>query len=367
MGALERDLKSPFVEKETPCPVCGIKYPQTFFRQHLFAPLKMDTDKHVTEYQWLSDDVLRVHPPYYFLYSCPHCSFTDLTNDYLHPDDNMFNHDIISAYRNLKPKQHDIVDFLGSHLWYDNIDHPSALNLHFLALFIQLQTKRELQDTHKIGRILLRIAWLYRELDGEEDKALDNGPFFSYDSYSLFFDALKEMWPSVPGNESVALSSVILHFQLALEADPRFDDDESYVTLAELIMDLMIRSENLDAAFNMVRSISIVGSDARVRIRRRLREHRMDDETYRRTEKSMNRVNDVLERVGETHHALINRVIEREMPRIQSIVKKLADKPWDRIEAELLQNDFTPAIIANLKGEGGALEHLANKKKFWLF
>lgn len=357
--------KSPFVEKDTLCAACETQAPQRFFRQHLFVAAQTDSDQHILEYQWLSNDVEQVPVQYYQLYSCPNCCFTDFARDYLNPEANPFSTALVRCFQAMDSRKQALLDLVAGHCWTDNLDHGSAMNLYFMALLIQLLPERSEQNAYKIGRLLLRIAWLYREHHAEGPLSLNGGPFFAYSSYDAFFEELRQHWGEVPASESEAMQSAVLYFQLALEADSRFDDDEKYMTLAELIMDILVRCENVEAAFKMVSHISLAGSAARARLRTRLKQGRMDEETYRRMEKSMNRVNDVMEHAGDTHHELVAIQAERELPRIQTIVAAHGDQPWPVIEKALKGENIAPAIISHLTAEGRPLATRAAKKKGW--
>jgi len=117
----------------------------------------------VTKYKWLSEKCEVAHPPLYFVFYCPECHFADAANDFSKPLDNEFSKLVIRQFQKMSPKWKTRVDFLIGHIDYENLDFRSALALHLLALCIQRISMPDSQDNYKIGRLFLRVAWLYRE------------------------------------------------------------------------------------------------------------------------------------------------------------------------------------------------------------
>ncbi|MFW6286849.1 MAG: DUF2225 domain-containing protein [Candidatus Sumerlaeota bacterium] len=160
---MSEELVSPFLETQLKCPACGSASPQRSFKSRIFLPEERESDQHVTGYRWMIENVQHVHPPYYFLYFCPKCFYTDITNEYTNIAANPFGKRVIKAYLEADKRRKLIVEFISRHINYDDIDFPSALNLHYLAIYIQMLLPEESRDSYKIARLLLRIAWLFRE------------------------------------------------------------------------------------------------------------------------------------------------------------------------------------------------------------
>jgi hypothetical protein len=156
-------LRSPFYEKETPCPACRATSTQRFFKIRWVLPKERESDQHVVRYRWLDDKVEPVHPPYYFVAYCPHCFFADQFEDYNKPQEVDNGRYILDMYRRSGGRSNPVVSFLGERVRYQEIDFESALNLHLLAAYTQLQVPPDSRAHYKLGRILLRVAWLYRE------------------------------------------------------------------------------------------------------------------------------------------------------------------------------------------------------------
>ena len=157
------DVQSAFIKKPLACPACRKTCPQRFFRQRMFVADEKEPDQHVVKYKWLNASVEPVNPAHYFLLHCPFCFYTDTTEDFanaLQTDKGVF---AVKAFKGLSGKRRALVDLLGKHVDYDAVDFRSALNLHFLAVLTQMFSEKEQWDHYKIARLVLRVAWLYRE------------------------------------------------------------------------------------------------------------------------------------------------------------------------------------------------------------
>ncbi len=159
-------LKSPFVEKAISCPVCKRKWKQRFFRQRMFMPAEKESDQHVLRYKWLTQDVQKVHPQYYSLFFCPHCKYTDTSDDFGKPDKSPSGRRVLKEFTKSAGNTA-LIQLIAQHIDYEDIDFESALNLHFLAILLQSLSEEDLQDAYKLARLYLRVAWLYRERDSE--------------------------------------------------------------------------------------------------------------------------------------------------------------------------------------------------------
>lgn len=169
---MTQEAKSPFIEKSVKCPACKQLSQQRAFRSRMFTSQTTESDQHVVSYKWLNQDVKRVHPPHYFLYYCPYCFYTDISDEFSAQDVTPSYRRIIKSFNNVGEKQRQIIELIGQHVHYDEIDFASALNLHFLAIFGQMLPPSEMQDCYKIARLLLRAAWLYRENRPDADDSV---------------------------------------------------------------------------------------------------------------------------------------------------------------------------------------------------
>ncbi len=152
-------------EKSVVCPCCTktllLKYPNP----RLYVVAKRESDQHVTEYTWLHGIKTDVIPHYYSVWQCPFCLFADFKEnvedfkrsaknkqliDSLNGVRQSEKFNILKGLRRLSMKGHTPLGVLAMHL--------SAI---YMAL---LPNEKEARNYQKIGRLFLRLAWLYREL-----------------------------------------------------------------------------------------------------------------------------------------------------------------------------------------------------------
>jgi len=165
-----------FIERDVKCPACREVSTQRAFRRNVFEPHKVEDDQHVVEYRWLVDTATRVHPPFYFVQYCPNCSYASLAEDFENPFDTETATQALRGFKRATEFQRIVIDMLANAITYDNIQFDSALYLHLLALHQQRLAPESARDDYKIGRLALRIAWLYREQEsGPEQETADEG------------------------------------------------------------------------------------------------------------------------------------------------------------------------------------------------
>ncbi|HOD50002.1 MAG TPA: DUF2225 domain-containing protein [Candidatus Hydrogenedentes bacterium] len=154
--------QSPFVHKAIACPACHTKTEHRFFRQRVFLAEEAEPDQHVIRYKWASGDVQRVNPLYYALYFCPQCFYADVAEEFGKPFESESGMAAVKAFTKAISKD-TLLQLVGEHIDYEDIDFEVALRLHFMAILIQSLVEKELQDPYKLARLYLRLAWLYRE------------------------------------------------------------------------------------------------------------------------------------------------------------------------------------------------------------
>lgn len=445
--------RSPFVEKPVTCPACGQASPQRFIRSRVFAPGERESDQHVLNYRWLDSAYSPIHPPYYFLFHCPHCYFTDISEDFLEPSNSPFSKRLFKVLSEIPDRERLLVELLRRHVNYADIDFGSALNLHFIALIQQQLPPRDLQDSYKIARLQLRAAWLYREqtsqLEGTrklpvvEDimtaakefdlaifrlkekcdslvqaigqrineqeneipektenpyRAIQTGltrvvesgfreshklketckrdragtlfaaadaeakPFFAFPTYQAFLDKLKDLWPLAPADEIEAMRGAVQNFERAISTDPRLEDSKSHHGVLSLIVDLMVRSDDLNGAFTMVRSLFKADSDNRQRLQKELQNKEIDEHQKNRIRNEIERANVSIQQIGELRHGLMDQIVQRDKAKIQGIVEQNAESTAEEIDKALEASGVPADIIARLRDKGGMLEFAGKKK-----
>ena len=157
------ETQSAFFTRDTACPACKEVYPQRHIRLRAVMPLQKESDQHIIEYKWANPQIQQVHPSFYFLHYCPQCFYTDTIEDFETPDNSEYSRWSIKCHREAQKQSDPALSLLGTGVDYNSINFESAMRMHFLAAYIQLQSPADVLDCYKIGRLFLRIAWLYRE------------------------------------------------------------------------------------------------------------------------------------------------------------------------------------------------------------
>ncbi len=429
------DGTSPFIYRPVHCPICGEEHQQPHFRLRLYLESERESDGHVLHYKWLNERARPVHPPHYYLYHCPHCYFTDVTTDYRDRGESEFSPLVERTVRRLPDKEKALLAFLAQRVDYSNIDSDSALALHYIAAYIQLLLPEDTRDNLKIGRLALRIAWLFREqgpAEGGEIKdpvrrdaleavtefegrlhqvmqgwqrtnqallsQLEGGKnlirkhrdnveklleTLSTELYRLkvlckdgvspastgngtealqeFLARLKGMWSTVPTDEVEAMRMAVRYLDKAISRDPIFDDAQTYLNAISLIIDVMIRCGDFDAAFDMVRAIYRNATQARAALQERLRNPDLDETAKQRVRNRMRGLSRSLEHAAELRRKLIGKLIERDRDSIRKIIAAHAGAPVQNVVAALEKSGISPGVVGYLK-EQGELDPKKTKK-----
>ena len=447
---------SPFIEKTFSCPVCDARGKHRLLRERIFVAEDRESDQHITQYRWLREVTQQAHPPYFFLLYCPECLYADTAEDFAAPNKNTFLPLLTRALRNAGEKERLVIQLLGAQVKGRRADFETNLALHLLAVYQHSLPKKDFQDAYKIGRLLLRTAWLYREqgasgaqelhvalredaarperaiatlleqvdvlktaLDqlaekwdafgahlkvcqdekentgggsvedvfaerqkniepllssmGDEisrlriackqelaaavkpELAKAERPARSESDLQAFFEKVQALWPSVPTDEGEAMRMAIPFFQRTLSSDPRIDSAQAQFSLVSLITDLLIRCDDLDKAFVMVREMYKSAATARQSCLEKLRDPNLDAAARRRFEARGNRAGESLEQASELRYQLIDLLIERNRPTIDKVLAEHRGAAREVLEKALLERGVPPGILPRLLEEGGSL------------
>lgn len=425
------DGVSPFVYKPIECPICNEMHDQPHFRLRMFAEVERESDGHVLQYKWLNDRVKPINPAYYYLYHCPHCCFTDITTEYKNPRENQFHPLVERAYSRLTDRDKEVLIFLRGNLNYADIAFRDALALHYLAAYLQLLLPEDAQDSLKIGRLLLRIAWIFREQGASTGDEIKNplrrdalSALEAYDGqlqqlfhhwqktsqalipqiaeadresgqaenpyrrhrdrieklleaqvaevYRLktlcrsgveaeggaasstqdFLSTVKSLWPFAPMDEIEAMRMAIVYLEAAVSRDAAFDDPQAHLNGISLLIDLMVRCEDFDAAFTMIRGIYRNATYARGTLQETLRNPELDETAKHKIRNKIKGLSRSVEHAGELRRKLLGVLIDRDRGTIRRVISENAGAPIEQTASALEQHGISPGVIAFLKESG---------------
>lgn len=440
------ETQSPFLVREIPCPSCEKLGTHRIVRKRAVSPIQKESDQHVTEYKWSSTKIHQVHPPFYFLHYCTECHYVDTIEDFADPESNEYSRWTLKAHSTAVESGDETINLISEPLLYGELDFDSAFRLHLLATYIQLLSPQDVLDNYKIARLLLRTAWLYRELEervsqsksakpdsNSDDMAADPHAALlnhfdenmqsmyaasskweslcdavtrhlelQFDESEIAFEAemsdvreaithanqkmnqaknaclkhiaaeteqiearstgsefvtrdasflnkLKLLWPLAPENEIEAMRAATRYFERALSSDPRLDSMDAYFQVASLSVDLLMRCGDIDAAFGFVRGIHSNAMEARQGYMEKLRDDDIDDDTKRKTKGLLKRTTESLECAVELRAELMNKLVERERPKIESILNKAGAPNGKSAESVLIEGGVPVGLINYIK------------------
>ncbi len=348
------ELLSPFLNRPVKCPVCARTHTHRMFRVHLFMPKDIEDDQHVAAYRWQAPNTKPVHPPYFALYHCPHCYFTDLVDDFREPARCKNSYFILKTFGAFQPEIDRLVEFMGRHLDYEKINFHSALTLHYLTLFIQSTIPEDVQDTFKIGRLALRIAWLFREenagLEVPDGPLTCKGqPYSGFSSYQDFLLELRQHWPEAPTNEEESTRFACSFIEKAIASDTRFDRPAKYYQGVKLLLCLLNRQGNLDRAYDTVRGIYAQGSQSRLECQRTLSKPETSQHVREQIVADLRVVNTYMADAGALRDELLDKMVERDYPKVLDTVRANLSLPPKELEKAVLQAGVLPEVFRRIQ------------------
>lgn len=221
----------PYFIKQISCPVCGSQNVHHYLKDNQYIVQQKDIDQYPLKYDWYNPRYKKYNPLYFFLFYCNNCHFADERFSYMNPykynDHQKFS--ILKTIHKERYLSDETIDFLSQYISYPEMDYTSAINLHLLALYIQMgPSDSRYQDEEKIARFAHRLGWLFRENvyvgAYSEEEEIINQFTMMYENYqSSFlqtlasFERLKEWWADrLKKEEAGEEKSVLSTFELDL-------------------------------------------------------------------------------------------------------------------------------------------------------
>lgn len=161
---MARDI---FLKKNVVCPVCKSPSEAQYPNPRLYAAGNKDSDMRVTSYRWAEGAETSVLPHYYAVWQCPNCMFADLADEVFNPKGASMKSRLHNAFGDIGMEQKLVLASLKKLQTQGEMSHDNALSAHLTALFISELPPKEDRNHNKIGRLALRVGWLYREVKGD--------------------------------------------------------------------------------------------------------------------------------------------------------------------------------------------------------
>lgn len=156
--------KNIFVQKDIVCPACQNAFPVKYPNPKLYAAVSRDEDQRVTAYSWTMGIQTDILPHHYSVLQCPHCFLADFYERLEKPLLDRKSREIIQRVQKMTPSQRLILQKLRQGVKEGGMDVTGAIMVHLAALFCTLSSGDEKWIDHlRLGRLCLRLSWLYRE------------------------------------------------------------------------------------------------------------------------------------------------------------------------------------------------------------
>ncbi|MDR3671290.1 MAG: DUF2225 domain-containing protein [Holophaga sp.] len=159
--------EEPLLSKLIQCPACERKVPLRIANPRLYTVASRESDRHVTGYRWVHGILTDVLPHHYRVWQCPECLFADLAENVDRDTPDPFAEAVREAFQDISIEKHMVLESLRKLVPGEELDPKGAIAIHLAALLITTLPPPGRQVDHsKLGQLALRLAWLFRELDG---------------------------------------------------------------------------------------------------------------------------------------------------------------------------------------------------------
>ena len=349
--------KNPFYNRSVKCPVCNTPNDLRWFQGKTYSERNVDLDKHVGSYAWTEKSYEKYHPPFYYMWHCQNCHYTDAYMEFENPTKETY-----SNFRFLKEvfidTYHDdervekIIDKLGENINYDKINYYQAIKLHFLAIFIQeMLEDPEEKDDFKLGRYYLRTGWLFRELnmkkDIDEKVKITLGKLIEY---------LKKGWPEVIANEKEALKKAIIHLNQAFTSSQAIKSVVAEIDLLLMIAGIHLKIEEKEQGLKLLNTVLARGQKTKQKLEERIKVADKADKPFppeemRKYDMQIKKMDALMSKARDTMSDLKSAKMKQEREKAKAIMKSLGERPPLGIRAVLIKKGISERLATDLTPE----------------
>lgn len=156
-----------FITKEIPCPVCQLHSTLRYPDPRYYVAGSRESDLHVTSYRWNYEGCEGIQPQYYAIWQCPVCMFAEMAERVEKPEETSRDETLIEAYVSIPDEKRNVLQSLRKLVPTGELDFNSAVALHISAILVTTLPEEPSIDFDKLGRLSLRLGWLYRERLGK--------------------------------------------------------------------------------------------------------------------------------------------------------------------------------------------------------
>ncbi len=183
-------------EKSVSCPFCNKTSVLHYPNPRLYVVANRESDQHVTAYTWLHEIKTDIIPHYYAVWQCPSCLFSDFKENIEDFKKSAKNQKLLSSFKLIRDNNNYNILKGFRRLSSKGYNSVGVIALHLSAIFIASlpENKKEI-DNQKLGRLFLRLGWLFRELKPErkETEIKDNGESHDTENISRIFNSIEQL------------------------------------------------------------------------------------------------------------------------------------------------------------------------------
>ncbi len=179
--------KNVFSQKQILCPSCRKKIRLIYPNPKLYAASSREEDQRVTGYTWVAGYRSDVLPHHYSVLQCPHCFYATFREEMERPGHNPKEREVIAALEQLPEIRLSFLKQLRELVPAEQLDARGAWAMHLAAIYLTLLPGTPEMIQHlKLGRLYLRLCWLYKELQGDDAQSSGDATHIKSSSSELY-------------------------------------------------------------------------------------------------------------------------------------------------------------------------------------
>lgn len=160
-----------FIGKDIVCPACKSKVRLRYPSPKMYAAAGRDDDQRVTAYSWAGGIQTDVVPHHYAVFQCPNCLVADLKEKFENPEHSAKERIMYEALQSAPFEKRMLLRKLRRFVPEGDLDAQGAMALHLAAIYAAfIPGEKERIDHLRLGRLYLRLSWLYKEQKGPEEE-----------------------------------------------------------------------------------------------------------------------------------------------------------------------------------------------------
>ncbi|MBF0396798.1 MAG: DUF2225 domain-containing protein [Desulfobacterales bacterium] len=335
---------NPFGKATYKCPICENPTVHISIKNSFYLESDPDVDLYPRKLTWLKKGFEDYYPRNYYMCYCSMCSFTSGYHLFEEPikDCTITSYKFKKTMKNLlsEPRIKMVAGYLSDNFDGRSNDFSQAFKIHYLALFELLQIEEIVKnDSLNLGRYLLRLAWLFRDI--AKNDILKNNFLPKVKSITQW---LKKYWPDVPEDEDICLKKALEYYKNALEHSTAITTEHNLIMAILLIARLLMKNGQIPEAKWYI-------SQSREIISKLEKSINISKESIEKTSEILSDIKrmtmsvDDVRNIFENYWALYEK---KQLEKGRNILKIYKNKPPEKIREILLANKIEHNLVYTL-------------------